>query len=139
MIEVFFEYPPAFRHRQRLHRWTGRLEEMLSPGGNVAVKIGEDDEARHLNRTYRGKDASTDVLSFPFSETRPDGTTYLGDIFISGARAKVQAREAGISLEEEILRLIIHGLLHLMGHEHSDESSDMLKQQEKLFHAILSP
>lgn len=75
---------------------------------------------RSLNRRYRGIDRTTDVLSFPL--LGPDdprkATDLLGDIVISVPRAAVQANQAGHSLREELDRLAIHGLLHLLGYDH---------------------
>ncbi len=75
---------------------------------------------RTLNRRYRGKDRTTDVLSFPmregaFADLRPE---LLGDIVISVPAAERQAKEAGHSLIREIERLLVHGLLHLLGYDH---------------------
>jgi probable rRNA maturation factor len=66
-----------------------------------------------LNRQYRKKDKATDVLSFPFGDD-----DLLGEIYISLQRAKIQARRYGVSYNDELKRLLIHGLLHLMGYDH---------------------
>lgn len=84
---------------------------------------------RELNRRYRGKATTTDVLSFPLIETPGDGAALcppetsalpllLGDIVISLPQAQRQARAYGAPLYEEIFRLLVHGLLHLLGYDH---------------------
>ena len=98
---------------------------------------------RALNRDFRQKDKKTDVLSFPiFSSLRkghkefvPQGLINLGDIFICKEVAEKQAREFNISLEEEIVHLFIHGLLHLYGYDHEvspKEEKLMFSLEEKL-------
>ncbi len=89
---------------------------------------------RSLNRRYRGKDKTTDVLSFParegtFSNIQPH---VLGDIVISVPRAKLQAEAAGHGLSREIEILLIHGLLHLLDydHERSEREAQRMKRRE---------
>jgi probable rRNA maturation factor len=80
-------------------------------------------------------DAPTDVLSFPASEADPEtGTPYLGDILISIPRAKQQAETAGHSLEAEVQLLVVHGTLHLLGHDHAKagEKARMWKEQAEV-------
>ncbi len=85
---------------------------------------------KKINRLYRHKDAVTDVLSFPDDEVfiDPSKERELGDIFICVSRAKKQAREFGHSLETELARLLIHGLAHLLGHEHEGVSKKRAQQ-----------
>jgi rRNA maturation RNase YbeY len=86
---------------------------------------------RSLNRDYRGVDRTTDVLSFPIysspGEFPPEGGFLLGDIVINPQLAASQARELGHTLGAEIRRLLVHGLLHLMGHGH--EGSDYQRRK----------
>jgi probable rRNA maturation factor len=80
---------------------------------SVAVVLCSDYIIRKLNRQYRGKDRATDVLSFSFGDD-----DLLGEVYISLQRARVQARRYGVSYEDELKRLLIHGLLHLTGYDH---------------------
>lgn len=99
-----------------------------------------DDEIRELNRTYRDKDEPTDVLTFAFNDGDEfpeidEETKDLGDIFISLESMRRNAESFSVEPEEELKRLIIHGLLHLSGkdHETNDFSSEpMLIEQEEL-------
>jgi probable rRNA maturation factor len=91
---------------------------------------------RTLNKQYRGKNGTTDVLSFsmlegPFIDVRPE---LLGDIAISIPVAEKQARAAGHSLAREIELLLVHGLLHLLGydHEHSPAEARRMRRKEQM-------
>ncbi len=87
---------------------------------------------RQLNRRHKGHDWPTDVLSFPLPA--PDGTL-MGDIYICSLVARQQARRFGVSERQEFTRLIVHGILHVLGYEHPDdagrEHSPMWLRQEK--------
>lgn len=95
-------------------------------GGEFAVVVGSDESLGRANRQYRGKSGSTDVLSFPDGE---DGR--LGDILISALRAERQAGERGHRVEEELKILILHGLLHLLGHDHEDDDRAMRRAEAR--------
>jgi probable rRNA maturation factor len=91
--------------------------------GDLSLVLSDDAQLQELNRKFLEIDAPTDVLSFPASEMDPDtGKRYLGDILISLPRAALQARAAGHVLKAELQLLVVHGVLHLLGHEH--ESSE---------------
>ncbi len=88
-----------------------------------------DYRIRKLNRDYRGFDQVTDVLSFPFND--PD---FLGEIYISLQRAAVQARRYGHTRDYELLRLFVHGYLHLLGYDHQAESGRRrMEHRERLY------
>jgi len=92
---------------------------------------------RRLNHLYRGIDRTTDVLSFPQDEVLSAGagkTTeniILGDIVISLQKAALQAEENGLSFHEELKRLLIHGLLHLIGYDHEINGYQERKMRKK--------
>ena len=87
---------------------------------DMTIVLTDDEQLHELNREYLGVDAPTDVLSFPAAESDPEtGTTYLGDILISIPRATQQAQAAGHSVEDEVQLLVVHGTLHLLGHDHA--------------------
>lgn len=91
-----------------------------SADGELTVVLTDDVQLQQLNRDYLGVDGPTDVLSFPASEMDPEtGTAYLGDVLISVPRAEAQARAAGHPLEAEVQLLVVHGVLHLLGHDHA--------------------
>ena len=110
--------PESFAETLRLRVARGRLFHCLVTG---------DAELRSLNCTWRKQDRPTDVLSFPGSG--PGNGDYLGDIAISLARARAQAREWGHSVEDDIRILMLHGLLHLKGMDHDSDSGEMARAE----------
>jgi probable rRNA maturation factor len=84
--------------------------------GAITLVISDDPELRELNRQWRGHDRATDVLSFP--EDDPPKAKVSGELILSMDRAREQARRFRVSLGEELARLVIHGALHLAGHDH---------------------
>ena len=93
-----------------------------TPPSEVSVLFCADRRMRALNRRYRGKDRSTDVLAFPAGET---GAGFLGDIVISVPYAEREARRRREPRPREIDRLLVHGLLHLMGYDHETDDGEM--------------
>ena len=92
-----------------------------SADADMTIVLTDDAQLHELNREYLGVDAPTDVLSFPASETDPEtGAQYLGDIVISIPRAMLQAQAGGHPLEAEVQLLVVHGTLHLLGHDHAE-------------------
>ena len=93
------------------------LEVLGLNKAELSIVLVSDAQIRRLNKLYRNKDKPTDVLSFPIGE-KVKGWLILGDIVISVDTAKRQAQELGYSLEEELKRLLVHGLVHLLGYDH---------------------
>ncbi|MEX2143765.1 MAG: rRNA maturation RNase YbeY [Anaerolineales bacterium] len=90
------------------------------PSAELSLVVTGDAKLKNLNTQFRGEAHPTDVLSFPSGEERATGKPgYLGDVVISLPRARVQAKAGGHSLLEEIQLLTVHGILHLLGHDHS--------------------
>ena len=98
------------------------LEQQSAPAeDDLTIVLTDDEQLQDLNREFRDIDAPTDVLSFPSSEADPEtGRRYLGDILISVQRAEEQAAAGGHPLEAEIQLLVVHGVLHLLGHDHAE-------------------
>lgn len=108
------------RYTSILHRvWDAEAPHRAS--GVIGVVIVGRDRIHELNREFRGKDQPTDVLSFDLSDT---DDTIEGEIYIGLDRAIAQADEIGCSLGEELARLMIHGTLHLAGHDHADDEGE---------------
>jgi len=106
--------------------------ESVPDDSDMTIALTDDAQLHELNLDYLGVDAPTDVLSFPADEEDPEtGIRYLGDILISIPRAKQQAEAAGHPLEAEVQLLVIHGTLHLLGHDHAgmDEKARMWEAQ----------
>lgn len=107
--------------------------------GELSIVLTDDARLQELNRDYLGIDAPTDVLSFPASETDPQtGARYIGDILISVPRAQSQADAAGHALESELQLLVVHGVLHLLGHDHADqeEKKRMWQAQAEILQSL---
>jgi probable rRNA maturation factor len=112
-------------------RWRAFVERALkvvpSGGAGVTVAFVSDRAMRELNRRWRGKSGTTDVLSFPSGQEefeKGEGAT-LGDVVISVEQAARQAAEHGLDFEGEVAQLILHGLLHLCGYDHETDSGEM--------------
>jgi probable rRNA maturation factor len=113
--------------------------EAQSLDSELSVILTDDARLHELNLKYLGVDAPTDVLSFPASETDPEtGARYIGDILISVPRARTQAEAAGHSLEAEVQLLVVHGVLHLIGHDHAEaeEKARMWKAQAEILERL---
>ena len=106
--------------------------------GEISLTLLDDDSIRELNRTYLDKDAPTDIIAFALHE---GNEAVLGDVYVGYRQAAIQAVEAGISVEEELARLVIHGTLHVLGYDHPDtearSSSEMYVLQEHLVQKLL--
>jgi probable rRNA maturation factor len=126
------------RHKVQAKRWREFATEAsnaIGAGNRDATIVFVSDAAiRKLNRQFRGKDYATDVLSFPSQpESFETGTeTNLGEIVISLDRAQAQAKENGLSLVNEVEQLILHGLLHLCGHDHETDDGEMNRLELKI-------
>jgi len=131
--------------------------ELLERAANAALKnqtesldseltilLTDDSKIQELNRDYLGIDAPTDVLSFPASEIDgseidPEtGARYIGDIIISMPYAAKSAEKAGHPVEAEVQLLVVHGVLHLLGHDHAKvkEKAKMWKAQAEILESL---
>jgi probable rRNA maturation factor len=98
----------------------------------LSLTLVGDEAIRTLNRDYRGKDRPTDVLSFPLEEPANGSVErILGDVVISVDTARRQAADYDATLQREIYRLLIHGLLHLTGYDHVGTSERRVMQREE--------
>lgn len=100
----------------------------------MSVVIETDDQLCDLNQRFLGINAPTDVLTFPADEIDPDsGLRILGDVIISFPCAAEQAMSAGEKLDDELQLLVIHGTLHLLGHDHAnpEEKATMWHEQQR--------
>ena len=94
---------------------------IMHAAGDLTVVLADDGRLRSLNKAFLHIDAPTDVLSFPSADTDPEtGHSYLGDVIISLPRARSQAAQAGHAFEAELQLLVVHGVLHLLGHDHAE-------------------
>jgi probable rRNA maturation factor len=135
-IESEISFPPELLERAA----TTALEHESQPlDSDLSIILTDDARLQELNLNYLGVDAPTDVLSFPASETDPEtGASYIGDILISIPRAQAQADAAGHPLEAEVQLLVVHGVLHLIGHDHAEaeEKARMWKAQAEILERL---
>ncbi len=96
----------------------------------VSVRLSDDDEVRRLNADYRGKDKPTNILSFPMLEAGDVAGTLaasgmdllLGDMALAYETTAREAAEKGIPIADHVTHLLVHGTLHLLGHDHQDDA-----------------
>jgi probable rRNA maturation factor len=104
--------------------------------GEVSLTLLDDGAIQALNRQYLSTDRATDVLAFALGP----GPAVLGDVYVGVDQARRQAAELGVPLEEELVRLAVHGTLHVLGHDHPEgagrEESPMFALQEALVREI---
>jgi probable rRNA maturation factor len=119
-----------------LARFLAETQKILRLHGQVTVLLTTDAAIRKLNRQFRHKDKATDVLSFPAEGSFPvvsiGAEKFAGDLAISVPTALRQAVEQGHSLSTEINVLILHGLLHLAGHDHESDAGQMARRERQL-------
>jgi probable rRNA maturation factor len=127
-IEIIKKRKSAAVDRRAIRRLAARILEDHDRGdADVTVVVASDKLLRELNNAYRGLDAPTDVLSFGASRETArrrgdaDGPeAVLGDVVISTDRAAAQAEARGVPFDREMLKLVAHGVLHLLGYDHED-------------------
>lgn len=117
---------------KKIVRFAARREKKIR--GRIDVTVVGDAAIRSLNRRYRGKDQVTDVLSFAWGEDKKMPSRYLGQIYLSYPQIKRQARVFQAPVAEEFARMLVHGLLHLVGYDHvrRAEAERMFSLQEKI-------
>ena len=151
-IQVFEEFEDAVRGSW-LERVCLAALEQEGVRESVSLVIADDETVRELNAEYRGLDKTTDVLSFAFDNQGeyygegdgpsewsadedfalpPGESAGLGEVVVSYPQAVRQARDAGHSVERELARLITHGILHLMGHDHMDDDEEAVMTEKEL-------
>ena len=131
--EVILQNPCGYPEGEdpELVPWLEALVAELAPGAaSFAVRLASDREMRRLNRTFRGRDYPTDVLSFPGEET-PEGR-HLGDVVVAVPVARRQAASAGHPPAAELRVLLLHGALHCLGHDHETDEGEMERLEAEL-------
>jgi probable rRNA maturation factor len=129
VTEIVLQNPNRYREAaaRPLRPWLRDLLAALAPKAeSLGVRFASDREVRRANRSFRGKDKTTDVLSFPGE----DG--HLGDVLISVPQARRQAAEAGHPVPRELRVLLLHGILHCMGYDHETDQGEMERLERRL-------
>ncbi len=120
-------------------------QQVLSAVGEssseLSIELIGDRRMRRLNRVYRRKDRTTDVLAFGMRESDNPCPTLLGDVVISVPTAFRQARETGRTLDDELATLLVHGVLHLCGydHERNEKEAARMHRRERAILQMVRP
>jgi probable rRNA maturation factor len=115
------------------------LEIVEQDQAELCLVLVGNAEMRKLNAQFRKRDYPTDVLSFPAGDELPTGVQLLGDVIISVAKAKEQAKAKRRTLDEELVTLLIHGIVHLLGYDHERSPKDariMDRLEKKIYRAL---
>lgn len=135
MVEVVNRQRKMTVDCERWRAFTARALKVVHAGGaGVTVAFVSDRTMRGLNRRWRGKSGTTDVLSFPSGQDefeKSEGLS-LGDVVISAEQAARQAAANGLDFDGEVAQLILHGLLHLCGYDHETDGGEMNALELKL-------
>lgn len=135
---LLFRHPSRKVRRVELRAFFVDLMKRVGGGRRANCLVTTDAELRRLNREFRGKDAATDVLSFPAAQPMRAGEAangsqgkgaWFGEIAISYDRAAAQAAELGHEVEDELRVLMLHGVLHLTGLDHERDSGEMARRE----------
>lgn len=119
--------------RQKLKKVLGGLD---LPDVELSILLTDDAAISDLNRRYLGREGPTNVLAFPMGENRfSEKTLILGDVVVSVDTAMEESNQSGEPLESTVFRLLVHGVLHLLGHDHERsprEARRMRAEEERL-------
>jgi len=136
MIEVVNRQRKIHIDNERWQTFTAKAARLLpaATDGGITVAFVSDRAMRELNRLWQHKRGTTDVLSFPAAQDEFEKSegALLGDVVISIQQAERQAKENGLTLDDEIAQLILHGLIHLCGYDHATDNGEMNRLELRL-------
>lgn len=135
MIEVINRQRKLTLDCDRWEEFTAKAMKAAAAGpADITIVFVSDRRMREINRTWRAQRGTTDVLSFPANQDESEKAAglNLGDVMISVEQAARQALANGLSLDEEIAQLILHGLLHLCGYDHETDDGEMNRLELRL-------
>ena len=136
MISYHFEETDfRFRHKTLTRKWlTLVAESEIRRIGDIAVIFCSDNYILDINRRFLGHDYFTDIITFDYCE----GDRLSGDLFISVDSVRENAHEYGTEFEDELNRVIVHGVLHLIGYDdHTEEDIAMMREKENYYLSLL--
>ena len=137
-LELRSEHPSGNALARRVRaRVRALLQALGRPEAGLSILLTTDGRIRTLNRRWRSVDHATDVLSFP-ADDPPGSGPHLGDLAVSLDIASRRARRAGHSLGDEVDRYLVHGILHLVGHDHHrpGEAREMARLEDQLLGSV---
>jgi probable rRNA maturation factor len=135
MIEIVNRQRSRRINNSAWRRFADRvLTEIEAPEHSASIVFVNDAAIRRLNREFRGRHQATDVLSFPAAAEafETENQPQLGEVVISVERAAAQAKQNGLTFTNEVEQLILHGLLHLCGHDHETDNGEMNRLELQL-------
>jgi len=128
---------------QKLFKFFANLKKWKNLKGEINLVLIDNAEIQKLNKNYRNKNIPTDVLSFPYLEIEEilknkEPTLTFGEIFIAKERAKADAKELDITFQQELNKIFVHGILHLLGYDHiyNEDYLDMKKEEDYILKAF---
>ena len=132
---------PGLKNQKIKSKLTRILKDLGCPDKELSILFTDDTRIAHLNKRYLGRNGATNVLAFPMCEgpTPEFDSPMLGDVVISVTSALQESKELGETLEHTIGRLLIHGVLHLLGYDHEKsiaEATQMEKEEKRLIELI---
>ncbi len=140
-LDIQEPYQELVRPARLVEAAQSALDAMRATG-DITIIITDDETVADLNQRYLGKEGPTDVLSFPMRDPLapddfplpPDEPPYLGDILIALPYTQRQAQREGRALEDELVLLVVHGVLHLLGYDHAtpEEKARMWARQNAI-------
>ena len=139
------EFPEIKVDARKIEQQIGKVLSSLDCNEHeISILFTGDQSIRDLNHQFRNIDRSTDVLSFPqvlASELEISGALVLGDVAISLETARCQSDKHGLSFEEELTLLLIHGILHLIGYDHeiSGQEEDRMRNKTRELFSLIYP
>ena len=107
---------------QSIKRWVGAVIDSNQGDTELSVRIVDEPEGKLLNETYRGTSGATNVLSFPFENQTPEPLPLIGDIVVCATIVEREAQQQNKDLNAHWAHMIIHGVLHLLGYDHQNDS-----------------
>lgn len=128
-----FNLNKKFQPNSSLRKLAQRILEREKTKAAVNLIFVNDRYMKKLNSKFRGKNKTTDVLSFPLESELKGNSVFLGEVYVSIEQARRQAEEYQVSFSKELQRLVAHGVLHLLGYDHQTkkEASEMRKREEQ--------
>jgi probable rRNA maturation factor len=121
---------PALPSAQQFSLWAKAA--MHRDNAEIVIRVVDEEESASLNGQYRGKAGPTNVLSFPFQAPPGMKTEILGDLLICAPVVEREAKEQGKSLPAHWAHMVVHGVLHLQGYDHSDEQEAVIMETEEI-------
>ena len=107
---------------QSIKRWVSAALDSKTGDTELSIRIVDEAEGKALNETYRGASGPTNVLSFPFDEKTPEPLPLIGDIVVCAPVVATEAEQQNKALNAHWAHMIIHGVLHLLGYDHQNDS-----------------